>query len=76
MAFKTLLQLSRERYVSPYSLAIGCNGLNDTEGAIAWLERGFEAHDPKMVFLNVDPTWKSLRSDARFRRMLKRMRFG
>jgi predicted Zn-dependent protease len=76
VALKTLLQLSRERYVSPYSLAVACNGLNDTAGAIAWLDRGFEAHDPKMVFLNVDPIWKNLRSDARFQRMLKRMRFG
>ena len=75
-AFKMLLQLSRDRYVSPYNMAIACLGLNDTAQAISWLERGCESHDPRMVFLNVDPTWNNLRGDARFRRLLKRMRFG
>jgi hypothetical protein len=37
---------------------------------------GYECHDPRMVFLNVDPAWSQIRSDARFRRLLDRMRFG
>ena len=74
-AFETLLQFSRERYVSPYNLAVACNGLDETAEAIAWLERACESHDPRMVFLNIDPVWNNLRSDARFRRLLKRMRF-
>jgi Flp pilus assembly protein TadD len=74
-AFETLLQFSRERYVSPYNLAVACNGLDETADAIAWLERACESHDPRMVFLNIDPVWNNLRSDARFRRLLKRMRF-
>jgi TolB-like protein/Tfp pilus assembly protein PilF len=75
-AFKTLLQLSRERYVAPYNLAVACNGLDDTADAIAWLERACDSHDLRMVFLNVDPAWNNLRSDMRFRRLLKRMRFA
>ena len=75
-AFKTLLQLSLERYVSQYNMAIACHGLNDTAEAMAWLERGCESHDPRMVFLNADPIWNDLRSDAGFRRLLKRMRFS
>ena len=74
-AFETLLQRSRERYVSPYNLAVACNGLDQRADAIAWLERAYESHDPRMVFLNIDPVWNNLRSDARFRRLLKRMRF-
>jgi TolB-like protein len=73
-AFKTLLQLSRERYVSPYHLAIACHGLNDTAEAIAWLERGCESHDPRMVFLKVDPIWREIRHDARFQLVIRRMR--
>jgi TolB-like protein/tetratricopeptide (TPR) repeat protein len=72
---KRLLRVSRERYVSSYNLAIACNGLDDTNEALAWLERGCESHDPRMVFLNVDPAWSKIRSDARFRRLLRRMRF-
>ena len=74
-ALAQLLQLSRERYVSPYHVAIACNGLNHSSAAIAWLERGPQGRDPKMVFLNVEPTWRNLRSEPRFSMLLKRMRF-
>jgi len=70
-----LVRLSLERYVSPYHIAIACNGLNDRSEAIAWLERAFEARDPMMVFLNVEPTWKNLRDEPGFRALVKRMRF-
>jgi TolB-like protein/Tfp pilus assembly protein PilF len=70
-----LVRLSKERYVSPYHIAIACNGLNDRSGAIAWLERAFEARDPMMVFLNVEPTWKNLHDEPRFRALVKRMCF-
>jgi hypothetical protein len=49
--------------------------LNEPSEAIAWLERGFEARDPMMVFLNVEPTWKNLRDETRFRMLLKQMNF-
>ena len=70
-----LVRLSQERYVSPYHVAIACNGLNEPSEAIAWLERAFEARDPMMVFLNVEPTWKNLRDEPRFRVLLRRMKF-
>jgi tetratricopeptide (TPR) repeat protein len=70
-----LVRLSREQYVSPYHLAIACNGLNEPSEALAWLERAFEARDPMMVFLNIEPTWNNLRDEPRFRALLKRMKF-
>jgi serine/threonine-protein kinase len=39
-ALGELLQLSKQRYVSPYHVAIAWNGLNKPSDAIAWLERG------------------------------------
>ena len=62
-------------YVSPYHVAIACNGLDKPSEAIAWLERAFEARDPMMVFLNVAPIWRNLRDTARFRVLLKKMNF-
>ena len=62
-----LLQLSRERHVPPYHIAILYNGLNEIAEALTWLDRGFEQHDPKMVFLKVDPRWKNLRGEPRYR---------
>ncbi len=71
-----LVRLSQDRYVSPYHIAIACIGLNERSEAIAWLERAFEACDPMMVFLHVEPTWKNLRDEPRFRALLKRMKFA
>ena len=70
-----VLQFSRERYVPPYHVAILYNGLNEIPEALTWLDRGFEQHDPKMVFLKVDPRWKNLRSEPRYQSLLARMQF-
>jgi hypothetical protein len=70
-----LLRLSKQRYLSPYHVAIACNGLNDRAEAIPWLERGYAERDPKMVFLNVEPQWKNLRGEPRVIRLLTQMKF-
>lgn len=74
-----LLQLSNSRYVPPYVLALAYNGLDNNlderAETFAWLERGYEERDPKMVFLNVEPKWNNLRSDPRFQDLLQRVGF-
>ena len=60
--------------MSPYHVAIACNGLDKPSEAIAWLERAFEARDPMMVFLKVEPIWRNLRDTPRFRALLKKMK--
>ncbi len=47
-----------QRYV-PYHIAFAYNGLNELDKIIAWLERGFEQRDPKMVFLKAEPKWNN-----------------
>jgi TolB-like protein/Tfp pilus assembly protein PilF len=68
-----LLKLSKERYVSPYAIALIYNGLNERDEALAWLERGFEKRDPRMTFLKIEPKWNNLRNEPRFASLLKRM---
>ena len=72
-ALDQVLQVSRERFVPPYHIAIIYSGLDETAEALTWLERGFEQRDPKMVFLKVEPKWNNLRDDPRFIRLLKGM---
>jgi Tfp pilus assembly protein PilF len=74
-AYAHLLELTTRRYVSPYHMAIACNGLNGPPDVLGWLERGLEEHDPKMVFLNVEPICRNLREEPRFRALLERMKF-
>jgi len=75
-ALSRLRRRSRERYVSPYHLAIACNGVGRSEEAIESLERAFEQRDPMMVFLNVEPKWASLRDEPRFVALVGKMGFA
>ncbi len=47
--------------------------LGEKEQALAWLERAYEARSDLLVFIKVDPTWDSLRADARFQDILRRI---
>ena len=68
-----LTKQSNDRFVPPYYFALIYNGLGDNEKSIAWLERGLEQRDSKMVFLKVEPKWNNLRNEPRFINLMKRM---
>jgi serine/threonine-protein kinase len=68
-----LVRISNQRYVPGSNVAIAYNGLGDREKAFAWLERAFQEHDVRLIFLKVDPKWNNLRSEQRFRDLLRRI---
>jgi serine/threonine-protein kinase len=70
-----LLKLSRERYVSPYNVAMIYHGLGERDATFDWLERGFREREPRMVFLKSEPKWNGLRTDPRFQDLLRRVGF-
>ena len=70
-----VLQLSRQRYIPPYHLALLYNGLGEPEQVLAWLERGVEERDPRMTFLMVEPKLQNLRTVAGFADILERVGF-
>ena len=70
-----IMAAARDRWVSPYSVALLYNGLNDREQSLAWLEKGVAERDPRMVFLLVEPKWNNLRADPRFRGLMQRVGF-
>jgi hypothetical protein len=41
--------------------------------ALEWLERGFEARDPNMPYLNLYPEFETLRSEPRFQALVRKM---
>ena len=60
-------------YVSPAELAILYTGLGDKDGAFQELERAYAAHDLQMQYLKVEPHYDSLRSDPRFKDLMRRV---
>ncbi len=67
-----LKELSKQRYVPPYSIAIIYAGLNDKDQAFEWLNKSYEAYSWTHQ-LKVDTVFDNLRDDPRFKDLLKRM---
>jgi len=67
--------LNRDRQVRPLQIAIIYAAFGQKEDALSWLEEAFRVRDGNMVLLKVWPAWDSLRSEARFRDLLRRMKF-
>jgi hypothetical protein len=64
-----------QSYVSSYCGAVIQVGLGDKERAIQWLEKAYEDRARELVMLNIEPLVDTLRSDARFQNLLRRMNF-
>jgi tetratricopeptide (TPR) repeat protein len=75
-AMKLLDQLKQEstqRYVQPYSFALIYIGLDEKEEAFNWLEKEISDRSPNASVYAIDPALDDLRSDPRFKEMLKRL---
>jgi TolB-like protein/tetratricopeptide (TPR) repeat protein/DNA-binding winged helix-turn-helix (wHTH) protein len=65
-------QASR-RYVASFDMAIAWLGRGDEERALASLQKALEERSPRLLFLEVEPRFDPLRSDARFQALIKRV---
>ena len=75
-AAKLLSELKEEstrRYVPSYAIALACVGLNEKEDAFVWLEKQVEERGYWSSVYAVAPELDELRSDPRFKEMLKRL---
>jgi TolB-like protein/Tfp pilus assembly protein PilF len=68
-----LQETGKEKYVAPFTIAIIYAGLGDRDRAFEWLERAYECRSWGLLWLKVDPSLDSLRSDERFTSLLRRV---
>ena len=61
-----LNELSKQKYVSPFSRAVAYIGLGDTDAAIYELEKAYIERSDTMAILSIYPLLDSLRADPRF----------
>ena len=64
--------LQRRRYVSGLYFAIVYAGLKDNANAIQSLNTAFESRHPGLVLIRIEPMFDGLRSDDRFKQLVKR----
>ena len=60
-------------YPSQIELAMACSDLGRKEEAIRLLKECLQAHEDRMVWIKVEPRFDPLRTDERFRTLLRKM---
>jgi serine/threonine protein kinase/tetratricopeptide (TPR) repeat protein len=70
-----LKELSKRRYVASYWIAMIYVGLDEKDEAFAWLEKAYQERSWWLVWIKMDPILDSLRSDARFTDLMRRIGF-
>jgi serine/threonine protein kinase/TolB-like protein/Tfp pilus assembly protein PilF len=68
-----LLEISKQRYFSPYWTAVAYAGLGDNDQAFQYFEKAFEDRYFLMIWMNSDPRMDNLRSDPRFADLVRRI---
>jgi len=68
-----LIALSKERYVSPFDIALVYVGLGKKDQALENLEKAYTDRASLMAYLGTWPVFDSVRSEPRFKALLKKM---
>lgn len=64
---------AKQSYVSPFLFARVYVALGEKERAIEWLEKGYENREETSAWLNSDPSFDPLRSEPRFKELVRRI---
>jgi serine/threonine protein kinase/tetratricopeptide (TPR) repeat protein len=68
-----LTNLTKQKYVAPYFFAGIHIGLGEDDRAIEYLEKSYEEHSHWLIYLHLDPSMDSLRSNPRFQDLSRRV---
>jgi DNA-binding winged helix-turn-helix (wHTH) protein/TolB-like protein/tetratricopeptide (TPR) repeat protein len=74
-SLRRLELLSGERYVPAYGIALIYLGMGHKDDSFKWLQRASEDRSTSLVYMRVDPTLDSLRSDKRFPVLVQKTNF-
>jgi eukaryotic-like serine/threonine-protein kinase len=68
-----LTNLAKHKYVAPHFFVGIHIGLGENDRAMDWLEKSHEDHSHWLIYLHIDPSMDSLRSNPRFQDLLGRV---
>ena len=71
-----LIQSSKTRYTSAFALAVAHAGAGDKGQALSHLEAAFDERSDTMAILRVYPVVDALRSEPRFKELLRKVGSG
>jgi hypothetical protein len=71
---RELKDRAAQGYVSPTNIGVLMAGVGDTVGALQWLERAVQEHDPQLIYNFVpEPILEGMRRTPEGAALLKRM---
>jgi TolB-like protein/DNA-binding winged helix-turn-helix (wHTH) protein/Tfp pilus assembly protein PilF len=73
LALEQLLHLERRGTVDPSSLAVAYIGFGNNDKALIWLEKACRERSSSLTALKVDPTYDALRSEPRFKKLVRQI---
>jgi len=68
-----LKERSEQGYVSSFWMAVVYHFLGDKDNAFEWFEKAYEEQDGNLIYITAPPPFKSLWSDPRYKKLLKKM---
>ena len=68
-----LLELEKEKYLSSFWLSMLYFVLGRNDEGFERMDMGYNAHDTLMIFLRADPLFDSIRSDPRYKEMIRKL---
>ncbi len=76
ITLRQLEELAQSDSKAVYSTAMNYAELNRIDEAIAALQKSLEMREERMAWINVEPRFTNLRTDERFRDLVKKMRLS
>jgi serine/threonine-protein kinase len=71
-----MMVISKYSYVSSYDIAQIYARMGEKDKTLTWLEKAYGEHDSGLVSLAVDPLFDNVRSEPRFRDLLRRLKLS
>jgi serine/threonine protein kinase len=68
-----MIKRSETKYVTPWQIATLYTRAGMKEEALTYFEKAYDAHDPNMPYLKIDPIFENLKDDARYKTLIKKM---
>lgn len=72
---ETMIERSKTKFVTPWQIATLYTRAGMYDEALNWFNKAYDAHDPNIPYLNVDPIFDDLRQDDRFKSLLNKIGF-
>jgi hypothetical protein len=69
------IRASQRSYVLPSTVAGYYAAAGENELAMDWIEKAYDAHETRLVYLKGSPSWGALHTQPRFQALLRRMNF-